>query len=232
MSGKTGVADTSRGPLLRGELRTHPSLGIRVMSELRRVKKMSYQAIADELGLTYRQVYKALNREKVREWDRASDQRHRAEIKDRTLARRRERSPLCERCGQPLSRPTNQSPCRKCRSEIYDENLRYIAKAWNAGATAMEISAVLGIPPNSVSTMASLARKRGYDVVFRRPGRPRTRQTENGSVMIDQASNLKTGQDAWGRVSGEPRVEGEACPPTAPLATASSPPVRPKPKPD
>ena len=174
MSGRKGVADTSRGPLMRpGE--DDPGLGIQLMRQLRE-QKWSYQRIADTIypdvprGAAYRRVYKALNREQVRRWDSASEKRNRARITQRDLQRRRETADRCETCGDLLCRPGAKSPCAKCRKKKREENLRWIVQAWNAGVPTSQIAAATGMSANGVSAEIAEARRRGMEVAWRRPG--------------------------------------------------------------
>lgn len=170
MSGKVGVADTSRGPLTRGEAAGDSRLGVRLMRQMREQQKMSYQAIADHFGVPYRRVYKALNRDTVRRWDSESDRRHRAYRTAQTIARRQERAMPCERCGQPLSGPTHRSPCRQCRLEIYAEKLETLERLWQQNLPVREIAEMLGVSSATVGNMATNARKRGYDLPRRKGG--------------------------------------------------------------
>lgn len=149
------------------------------VAEARALRKCqwSYQRIADHLDKPYRQVYVALNRERVRKTNSASEKRHRPEITARQLAYRQQFAPDCESCGNPLSKqPTTQPAiCRTCRIAHGQKRRRVIAALWLMDYTGSEIAEVLGLEDpkragvNIVHTIVSQLRADGWDLPWRRP---------------------------------------------------------------
>jgi hypothetical protein len=135
---------------------------------LRRKQKWSYQKIADDLGVSYRSVYKQLNRERVRKTDRKSEHKHRVENTQRQLAKRRADAALCERCGAQLSRKTVRAPvCQSCSRKAAAEVQATIAELFLAGWTLAEIDKFVGRPKGSSGAIISVLRKRGMNLPYR-----------------------------------------------------------------
>jgi hypothetical protein len=145
------------------------------------VPRLSYQAIADKLGKTERQVYVALNPERKRKNDRASDHRNRNEITRRELERRRATAPPCERCGKNLSsKYTLGGLCRECLVDQRRERERAVIRLWRADASPSEIDELFGWRSGSAAAIASRLRKRGVKLAKRPPTDWRRRRNAAG----------------------------------------------------
>lgn len=142
----------------------------------------SYQRIADELGVSYRMVYKQLNHRRVTRTDKQSRARSPEAVawaRWREKESRRKRAPFCTGvgCGKRLAGPLqgrNGGPplCTECRIKASEERRAIIAGLWLAGHTSRQIAEVLGdADANSIGTTVSHMREDGWDLPYRRPGR-------------------------------------------------------------
>jgi transposase len=131
---------------------------------------MSYQAIADLLRVPYRRVYKALNRQRVREWDAKSPRRQTPAATHRRLAERRRAAPLCEVCGARMNgKRVLGRVCRRCQLRRAEERRGRIAELWRDGMSGRAIAERLGCRPTLVYNEISRLRKRGADLPRVRP---------------------------------------------------------------
>lgn len=168
----TGVAQPRGVPLAEPPLGETEPLWIAHARSLRKSKRLSYQAIADMLGKSQRQVYVALNPRRKAETDRVSDRRNRAKRTAVRRARLRKIAPPCPRCGQPMGQPTKGEPtqCQKCRHEIHEHRTAVVLELWPTGMTCDAIGERLGISGQHVSAIAHRARQRGHNLQHRPPG--------------------------------------------------------------
>lgn len=148
---------------------------VRRARHLRRVKRMSYQAIADELGRPYRQVYVALNQKRVRATNRKSDHKNRDWHTERQRAYRKKNAPRCTVCGHKLARPTQGSSdpiCLHCRLGKGERDQETLIELFKAGWKLFDIDDYMGRPHGSAGAMVSVLRKRGVDLPYRVAQRP------------------------------------------------------------
>lgn len=130
----------------------------------------SYQQIADALGTSYRRVYVALNRERVKATNRASDARRKKQ-KAAYDRQRGERTRLpCPSCGRPMSwnsAERERKRCKRCIQEATEKRDRKFIKLWADGLPGPEIAKRLGMLPQSVHGTAQRLRNKGHDLAYR-----------------------------------------------------------------
>lgn len=173
---RRGVAAPRSGQLY--EMPTRTDDWIKEALRLRQ-QRWSYQRISDELGISYRRVYKALNERRVRDTNARYGHAHRHEITLRNLQLRKTKAPRCTNCGVRMSRdPKAIQMCRECILEIAQRRRALIAGLWLAGYNQRQIVEALGETSspngNGIGTAISQMRAAGWDLPRRRPG-PRRR---------------------------------------------------------
>lgn len=147
--------------------------------------RMSYQAIADQLGKTERQVYAALNPGRKEQTDREYEHRNRAVLSERQNLRRRENAPPCDICGEPMSSGRAKPPfmCAQCKQERFEKDREGLIELFRAGWKLKEIDEFLQRPGGWSGANIAVLRKEGVDLPWRhdRPvdkiGRPRSPAT-------------------------------------------------------
>jgi transposase len=133
-----------------------------------REQGLTYQAIAQRLGVGYATAYrwlnpdyaerslaasrawKARNREHAHAYDRAYNAAHKDE---------------CPLCGGEMERHSER--CTACRSDEADRKAKTVVRLWAEGKSMREIQEVLGWSKGHLAAMMDRYRTQGYDLPYR-----------------------------------------------------------------
>ena len=142
----------------------------KLLEEARRLRERgySYARIARRLGVSESAVYKGLNPDRAREYNRRSNARRNASKRewDRTRGRA-----TCPRCGGPMgagsrSPSKRREQCWRCWLDQARRRHELIAEGYRRGLAAREIAEQIGVSVHSVHTTASRLRRAGVDVPY------------------------------------------------------------------
>lgn len=135
------------------------------LQEARRLRERgySYARIAFRLGVSEQRVWRALNPERARAYERARRASKRA-WEQRARA-------ACPRCGAPMvvgSHSPSKRPamCRACWAAEVERRRQAVASGYRAGFTAREIAEALGVSVAAVCALACRMRREGIDVPY------------------------------------------------------------------
>lgn len=132
-----------------------------------RASGMTYAAVASNLGLSETTVYKRLNPERTRRYNRQSNARRGRQKLDWAAgqARRPERRGRCQRCDGEMGIGVLQDgECARCRTKRVNEEAQTAERMWSQGAAFIEIAEHLGRSKGSLSGMFSQWRSEGRDL--------------------------------------------------------------------